>query len=412
MNNLKLIINSFLFTPLLASSIGHCLAQDGGLKASIVADNETHVPGLQRPFDSFGPPPTIDGQEISFVGKSGASHQGIYRLAAGELTAWVDTRTPIPGGRGSFTSFESPAIARGGHLAFRAIGRDGHDGVYAIIGGKLTRVADTRTGMPNSDAIFAEFGRPAFDGRYVVFTGRGPGGKYKATYQGIYRYDTTASKLATAVDWTMWAPGKATGKASKFAMTTDNSVGKDGRVVGYARDGNEVHGLYVSDTQTAEVLVDASTEIPNRGGETFLRFDDPYFDQSFKTDNVAFTADVGEEEGSFAGVFALIGGRLITLATTQTAIPGGTGLFIEFKAVSVFRDRVFFVGLGDNDWQGIYAWSPTTGLLKLLDRGDRVGGKAIKELQISQKAVDDDQITFLALHDDGSSGIYRAELPR
>ncbi|MGH8718930.1 MAG: DUF7453 family protein [Burkholderiales bacterium] len=395
----------------LSIAFGRASSAADSIEITVIADSATVLPGFGA-IVAFGPPPAIDGDSVAFIAKGANSRQAIYGYAAGKFSTWVDDRTPIPGGKGTFVSFESPVIVKRGNIAFRAIGTHGQDGIYTRIGGRLSRIADTHTAIPHAGERFSEFGRPAFDGRYVVFTGRGAGGKYHAVHQGVYRYDTQLSKLAQSFDWTMWAPGKETARASKFAGTTDNSIGKNGRVAVYARDGNDLYGIYVVDATGRKVSADPGTLIPDRDGETFKRFDDQYFDQSFETDNLVFKGKAGIEEGAFEGVFARIEGQLMTVATNTAAFSERSGAFMRFRGMNIFRDSVFFVGVGQAGHHGVYGWSRAAGLFKIIDSDERIGGKTIKELQISQAAADAAHLVFSVRFEDGSAGIYRARLPR
>src|SRR5262249_38736040 len=89
----------------------------------------------------FGFNPSIDNGSIAFL----VQGDGIYiaTLKGGSLTPVALIGTPIPSGAGNFTGFDvdSPS-QRDGLMAFRGFGPSGQEGIYASIGGSLSKVID------------------------------------------------------------------------------------------------------------------------------------------------------------------------------------------------------------------------------------------------------------------------------
>ncbi len=119
---------------------------------------------------------------------AGAGVQGIYGLWPPEpMKVIADTTTAIPGGSGPFMSFTQtgrptdPCIS-GTNVVFWAAGSGGQQGIYALLEGVLTTIADTNTPIPGGTGNFVDYPPcPWISGESVVSVGFGSGGQ-----QGIY----------------------------------------------------------------------------------------------------------------------------------------------------------------------------------------------------------------------------------
>jgi hypothetical protein len=112
-------------------------------------------------------------------------------LVAGPITPAVtlstlaDTATQIPGGTGTFTSFNpvgepGDPYRSAGNTVFWGAGI-GQQGIYASLFGTLTRIADLTTAIPGvTDKFFTSASAPVIFGGNVAFIGNGDGS------QGIY----------------------------------------------------------------------------------------------------------------------------------------------------------------------------------------------------------------------------------
>jgi len=120
----------------------------GGLHA--VADTNTPIPGGIGNFIDFGGLSFNDGH-IVFLGFGSGGQAGYYTDMGGHLRVVVDTKTPIPGGSGTFTIFDpfrGPSLSKN-RILFLAGGAENQFGLYLDINGSLTRVisnADTLDG--------------------------------------------------------------------------------------------------------------------------------------------------------------------------------------------------------------------------------------------------------------------------
>ena len=104
---------------------------------------------------------------------TGTSGSIAFRLLA-------DSTTAIPGGTGSFTSFSpSPALPPNpcisfGNVAFFGAGSGGQQGIYAVLAGTLTKIADLNTAIPNGTGNFIMWqSNPFISGNNVAVIGQG-----------------------------------------------------------------------------------------------------------------------------------------------------------------------------------------------------------------------------------------------
>lgn len=154
-------------------------------------------------------------------------------------TKIVDTKTPIPGGRGNFADFiagesAGPSIS-GGNVVFHGADAVGADlkgssgifaGVYTSIGGKVSKVADITTRIPGGTGNFTGFSSGCISGDSVVFLGFGENGQ-----QGIYT--TMGGKLKAVADTNSRELGVV--RELSFTMVSPTAVtipGRGGRFVG------------------------------------------------------------------------------------------------------------------------------------------------------------------------------------
>jgi hypothetical protein len=362
-----------------------------------IVDTRTPMPGSAITFSDFDCP-QFDGENTVFHGwgaffVEGQPHvrEGIYTDAGG-LRAVADLDTPIPGGTGTFGTFDMCPSADGGNVVFAGCAERGdgsstcssgtpHEGIYSDVGG-LHVVADTQTPVPGASGNFRFF-RPGFsaDKGHVAFTASGPG-----TEEGIY---TDVGGLRVVADGSTPIPG-GTGH---FVSVGSPSL-RDGSVVFKGSGpGVNVNGIY-SDLGGLHAVVDSSTPVP--GGEgRFVIMNAPTFDGK----NVAFWACTGT--GPYCGfstfvegIYSDIGG-LRAIADTSTPIPGGTGTFRAFGAPSLDRGKVVFTGRGPvvNPfppplWPPDGVYTDIRGFLeKVVAPGDVLDGGEVKAVYSSRRSL-------------------------
>ena len=104
----------------------------------------------------FGFNPSIDNGSIAFL----VQGDGIYvaPLQGGSLTPVALVGTPIPGGAGNFTGFDADSPSqRDGLVAFRGFGPSGQEGIYASIGGSLSKVIDLSDSLDGKTLTHGQF---------------------------------------------------------------------------------------------------------------------------------------------------------------------------------------------------------------------------------------------------------------
>ena len=140
----------------------------------VVADTNTSIPGGSESFISFSHA-SLSGTDVAFYG-AGSTEVGIYARIGGTLDVVADTNTAVPGGSGNFTDFDTNAPSiDGGNVAFVASSTSWRDGLYTDIGGTLSVVANSSTAMPGGAGTFSSFDTVSLDGGDVAFRGFGSG---------------------------------------------------------------------------------------------------------------------------------------------------------------------------------------------------------------------------------------------
>jgi hypothetical protein len=236
---------------------GIYISVDG--KLNVVADTKTPIPGGQGNFN-FVDFPSLDNQNVAFQGRDSSNQSGIYTNIGGKLNVVADTKTPIPGGQGNFTLVDFPFLDNQ-NVAF--VGRNSSDqlGIYKNIGGKLSVVADTKTPIPGGQGNFTSFSVSStfLDNRNVAFVG------YGSSQQGIYI--NIGRQLKVVVDTSTPIPN-GTGNFAGFGGVSLDK--KDVAFTGFDSSGTQ-RGIYTTIGGKLKVVVDTSTPIPN-GIENFAGF--------------------------------------------------------------------------------------------------------------------------------------------
>ncbi len=135
-----------------------------------VVDKRDAIPGGTGTFTSVDYP-WFDGERIVFAGDGPDGQQGIYVADGGKLAVVADKNTPIPGREGTFTDFAfnwSPPAANAGNVAFRALGADGHEGVYLARGSAICKVIDTTDTLGGKDVRSLALGPAAVAGKALA----------------------------------------------------------------------------------------------------------------------------------------------------------------------------------------------------------------------------------------------------
>jgi hypothetical protein len=168
------------------------LSFDGGIVAfiaqqkSIFAAAVGSSPMLVADVEEFPHPgetvltgshPSIDNGAIAFL----VQPDGIYLATlGGSITPVALVGTPIPDGVGNFTRFQDPSH-RDGVVAFQGFGPSGQEGIYASIGGSLTKVINLGDSLDGKTLAHLFLGYEAVSGNQIAFAAQFADGS-----RGIY----------------------------------------------------------------------------------------------------------------------------------------------------------------------------------------------------------------------------------
>jgi hypothetical protein len=127
---------------------------DSNDHVSVVADNNTMIPGSSGKFGGFSPYLAADGPDVAFQGSDQVGLGGIYRRVSGSLQLVVRSLEPAPGG-GYFSINEVvPLSLDNGHIAMEVSWASTRYGIFTDVGGPLRRIiatGDTLDGRIISD---------------------------------------------------------------------------------------------------------------------------------------------------------------------------------------------------------------------------------------------------------------------
>jgi hypothetical protein len=310
---------------------------------SVVADLATPVPGGVGNFSVFNSPVASGAGGGGFLA-SEATQEGVYTIIGGSPVLVADLSTAIPGGVGNFTGFGNPISLGGGDVAFRGLGSEGQSGIYTFIGGTLAVAADENTAIPGGSGNFTAFGNPiSLGGGDVVFRGLGFGGQ-----SGIYTF--IGGTLAVVADLNTAIPG-GSGNFTVLSSSVIASLGGgDLAFLGLGSGGQS--GIYTFIGGTLAVAADENTAIPGGSGN-FTAFG--FVIASLGGGDLAF---LGLGSGGQSGIYMFIGGMLAVVADLNTARPGASGTFGGFgtSISSMGGGDLAFYGFGLLDDGGIYTF--------------------------------------------------------
>lgn len=372
-------------------------------KFTRLVDSRTPIPGGTGTF-TYLQAPSFDGRNVAFRGARAvgaeAPQDGIYSDVGG-LHAVANLNAPVPGGTGTFTAFGTfPTIDRG-EVVFYGCGdpngclATGSEGIYSDRGG-LHAVADTRTPAPGGTGHFRGFGTSSVRNGQITFVGRGPG-----TRSGVY---TNIGGLQVVADTQTPIPSGA-GTFTSFGSSSiaADHVAFDGLASGPGS------GIY-TDIGGLTVVADQSTPVPG-GTSLFQSMHSPSFDG----EHVAFWG-CGPRPGDLScgfpwaeGIYSDVGG-LHVVADTDTPVPEGSGTFSWFGGPSIDAGNVAFVGALPAGGIGLYLHTHATLTLeKVLGPGDLLDGKTVVACTLGEGGLRGPSLALIVTFSDGTHAIYRAD---
>ncbi len=359
---------------------------------SKIVDTLTPIPGGVGNFTYFNSV-LIDGDNVIFNGSSYTStlsEQGIYKSSGGILSTIADKNTPIPDGSGTFTSFSLDSIDDG-NVLFRGSGTN-LQGIYIKRGETpLSVVVDSNTPIPGGTSNFSSssFSKGVQDQNNVAF-------QAITTFTGVNSNNPQAgiyinrdSSLLLVADRNTPIPG-GTGNFDRFGSL---ALAENNVAFSAYGAGSDQRGIYISRSGSLQVVANLNTPIPGGTGNF-----DSFGSLALAENNVLFNSY--DSSYSVQGIYILQDGSLQVVADRNTPIPGGTGNFKSFSNAppSVLDQKnVVFQAEGENGQQGIYIRRDGA-LQVLVDTNTTIPGSTIKfsNFGFSDPVVDGKNVAFVA----------------
>ena len=340
-----------------------------------VAGTTTSIPLGIGTFTGFAGEPAACAFDVAFRGLGSGNQQGLYvRPFPGLLMRLVDGTTSIPGGSGSFTGFSDFSL----HLqpgdphrvAFVGEGPGGQRGIYSMTysgpssGGPPVLVADLSMVIPGGQGRFTTLTNPLFvagqptQSVSTAFLGSGDNGQ-----QGVFLNPGTGGLPIALADTSSAIPGgSGTFNAFSRLATTAGQDASSLRPVGFIGHGaTGQQGVYfVSGDGMAPApppvkVVDRDSDIPGGQG-TFATFSslslrttpgDPCHQAAFIASGAA--GQLGVYTASFGSASCSTAAKIAHLSTPM---PGGSGAFASFHALSASGAHVAFLASGGGGQKG------------------------------------------------------------
>ena len=385
---------------------------------SKLVDTTTTVPNRSSYFSHFSPPaldrdPSSGIPNAAFAAYDGgivhnSTYTGIYAIITGNLTKIADLQTPVPGaqpfGPGNPQTFQDfgTASISGSTVTFNGGSRGNFSTPYQVGifqgPGPLQTVANRNTLIPSGAGTFLTFVNPASSSEgEVAFVGT-DGALQKGVYARIGGTLGMVADVATPI------PG-GTGFFSDFSGAAVAHATIDAQDIAFRASGSGGQlGIYLSSSGVLSVIADKATLVPGTGS-TFTSLSAPRVSDG----NVAF---IGANSLG-GGIFIGDGTGLTTVVSYDDAVPERPGVeFNSFGNVSHDSGNVAFEAQTCALCGGIGIYVSYRGsLIKVVDAFDTLEAKAIVGLSIGADALSGSHLAFLANFSDGSSGIYAANLP-
>jgi hypothetical protein len=100
----------------------------------------------------------MENADVAFVG--GIFQKGVYTVIGGTVSKVADLNTSIPGQDGFFSDFGAVAIGAG-KVVFVGIGEGGVNGLYTNLGGSLSKFVQVSDTLGGKQVTAVSFGRSA-----------------------------------------------------------------------------------------------------------------------------------------------------------------------------------------------------------------------------------------------------------
>ncbi|MFG0318775.1 MAG: hypothetical protein ACF8XB_15985 [Planctomycetota bacterium JB042] len=382
--------------------------------AAVPADAQTFTriigtgdpaPGTAAPILTFSEPPGLDGDHIAFLAShqepGGAFVETVYSNATGSFQKVIATGDTMPGHTVPLEflirlAVDGDDVAVNGSAFAGAVIRTA---ILSNAGGAVANVLDKSQFIPGTFTQFSQLAGQDFSfGRgEIVVNGSGPNG-----HRGLYAVDATGGPVTVVADSNMVAPGS--GGATYFTFSSPG-VRHDRVAFASSLSGQTaVFDQLGVGTGAITRMIGSGDAAPS--GQTFTLVYGPVVDE----DDTLF---YGIESNGVRGLYAFVNGALTTVVDTTTAIPGGTGNFVEFFDYAISNDRIVFEGhqaaVEGSLLAGIFTNVCGT-IERVIGPGDPLDGKTVSFVRIDEDSLDEDRLATNVSFTDGTAAIYVVDL--
>ncbi len=372
-----------------------------------------------RDFTSFG----LAGGTAAFIGLGrplnapADTRRGVYTRglppavgAPAPPAVVADNTTPVPGGAGNFSVFDSVSTANG-RVAFTVENR----GAYTNVAGALMKLADTGDNAPGRTERFNNFQSPSLAVGKTAFIGRSNdptafpfnrAAAFQAVYTNVPGAVTVVAQKGTAV------PGAGAARFNKFgsvALDAGKVVFDGGNdSVDFAPPTPAVRGVYSNRTGALARVADTTTTIPmTPGNPLFGDFLSPQLSQG-SVAFIGYQPRVGNvPQSGRQGIYTDLSGALTKVVDTMTPLPDdATKTFNTIRGLSFSRGNFAIWAGPDAVNTRIYASAGGAAPVRIVGPGDMVLGKMVTSVSMLRESLNGNQILFSASFADGSRGLY------
>jgi hypothetical protein len=371
-----------------------------------IADTSTRIPGSSETFREFEAISSsltathdwnfaISGRQVVFSGR-GSTNGGVYLGSGGPLTIIADTRTRVPGSDVFFRTGGFPSID-GGQVAFLSF----PEGIYLWSAGSISLIANRSTLAPGGSGPFTEFGpfRPRIERGAIAFAASHRDSHLGALgLGGIYLFDGT--NLVRIADLRSTVPGIG----GEFKIVNFPFI--DGGIAAFTADVTpdetriDIDGIYTGSGGPLSVVIDRRvTRIPDRG-TTFEHLGLEGFDGGQYLIG-------GNDSSGYRASYISDGTTLTKVIDNTTSLPGGLGVFVNWRA-ALDTEQVVIAGELRSGQQAVYIFR--SGELERVTGLEEVDGKRVAHIGINYESLSGNSIAMKIEFVDGSIGIYRADL--
>lgn len=395
-NRLSLLLQGLMASILLASF--HTPVASADLTFTKFLDADVILPGQTLPLSDldFHSAQLVDGN-IAFT-----TYTGLYKVVNGQVSVVADANTAIPQGNGMFTNLPVASYTYsfdGEHVTFAAEGDNGQGGIYSDHTGTLASILNQNTTIPETQVTFDYWSGVQFDGANFVLVGKNQG-----AYYGLYKYSNHELNIVADLNTTVPGDGglftsfgienhATTLGPSTFSLNGDSLV-----FGGDSSTGN--HGLYTQIDGQLAVVVDTNTVLPgfdsNYGSAQFFSIDG---------DTVAFLGKTSESHPT-KGILKSVNGELVAVVDRTTLTPGTDERLAPFNNPIVDGDAIFFTGFSAWGTADAYYMYYDSIISTIMDMNTPIPQGSDNFQWATQLYVDDGDALFSGRGATGLTGIY------